>query len=58
MFKNACGDLAKKSSGKTAYGSRKGKKKGYLNRDSLLVEYSGLEPLTSTLPVSRSSQMS
>ena len=24
----------------------------------LLVEYSGLEPLTSTLPVSRSSQMS
>ena len=26
--------------------------------DSLLVEYSGLEPLTSTLPVSRSSQMS
>ena len=33
-------------------------KKGYLNRDSLLVEYSGLEPLTSTLPVSRSSQMS
>ena len=27
-------------------------KKGYLNRDSLLVEYSGLEPLTSTLPVS------
>ena len=26
--------------------------------DSPLVEYSGLEPLTSTLPVSRSSQMS
>ena len=26
--------------------------------NSLLVEYSGLEPLTSTLPVSRSSQMS
>ena len=26
--------------------------------DSLDVEYSGLEPLTSTLPVSRSSQMS
>ncbi len=26
--------------------------------DSLVVEYSGLEPLTSTLPVSRSSQMS
>ncbi len=29
----------------------------YLN-SSLVVEYSGLEPLTSTLPVSRSSQMS
>jgi len=26
--------------------------------DTLFVEYSGLEPLTSTLPVSRSSQMS
>ena len=26
--------------------------------EGLLVEYSGLEPLTSTLPVSRSSQMS
>ena len=26
--------------------------------DLSLVEYSGLEPLTSTLPVSRSSQMS
>ena len=28
------------------------------NRKARLVEYSGLEPLTSTLPVSRSSRMS
>ena len=28
------------------------------HQDSPLVEHSGLEPLTSTLPVSRSSQMS
>gem|GEM_PF-2666256 len=29
-----------------------------LNSEFASVEYSGLEPLTSTLPVSRSSQMS
>ena len=31
---------------------------GYSGYYFLVVEYSGLEPLTSTLPVSRSSQMS
>ncbi len=34
------------------------KKRTEILDSPLVVEYSGLEPLTSTLPVSRSSQMS
>ena len=41
----------------SASGERKKASLGKI-QSSLLVEYSGLEPLTSTLPVSRSSQMS
>lgn len=37
---------------------KKGKADSEMLPNLLLVEYSGLEPLTSTLPVSRSSQMS